>query len=229
MRNAIILCSGGIDSVVTSFYVKKRLNYDKLTILFFNYNQKSLKAERKYAKLTAKKIRAEFIEISLPELGKLSTSLLNIKGKSIKTNKKLLKNTKAQTLLWYVPARNHIFISYALALSDSLFIKNKIKSDIFLGFKCEGNNPYPDATKEFIREENKLAKSTVSKPLIQAPLIELDKEDIIMLGIKLGINLKDTFSCYINNNIHCGSCLSCALRKAGFYWSNKRDDTKYRN
>jgi 7-cyano-7-deazaguanine synthase len=227
-KNAIILCSGGIDSVTTSFYVKEKLKYDKLKILFFNYNQKSLNAERKFSKLTAKNIKADFIEIKLNELSKLSTSLINIKGKSPKLSAKDLKDTHNLTNKYYVPARNHIFISYALALSDKLFIKSRAKqrSDIFLGFKCEGNNPYQDTTIEFVKQANKIAQATLSKPKILTPLIDLDKEDIINLAFILNINLKDTHSCYVNNK-HCGSCLSCALRKAGFYWANQKDETEY--
>jgi len=227
IKNAIILCSGGIDSVTTAFYVKEKLKYPKLTLLFFDYNQKSLNSERKFSKLTAKNLKADFIEIKLQELNKLSTSLINIKGKHKRLSMKELKDTKAQTNDFYVPARNHIFISYALALADKLYLKNKTKSDIFLGFKNEGNNPYPDSTKEFAKNANKIAEATLSKPKILTPLIDLDKEDIINLAFILNVNLKHTHSCYISNK-HCGSCLSCALRKAGFYWANQQDNTEYK-
>jgi 7-cyano-7-deazaguanine synthase len=226
MKNAIILCSGGIDSATTAFYVKKKLNYDKIMILFFNYNQKSLNAERKCSKLISNKLKAKFIEISLKELSKLSTSLINLKGKTPKT--KSLKDTRNQSSLWYVPARNIIFLSYALSLADKMYLKTKQKSDIFLGFKCEGNNPYPDSTFEFAKNANKIAQATESKPKILTPLIDLDKEDIINLAVKFNVDLKETHSCYISN-VHCGTCLACMLRKAGFYWANQKDSTKYLN
>lgn len=229
MKNAIILCSGGIDSVVTAHHVKKNLNYDSIKILFFNYNQKSLKEERSASKYCAKNIKAEFIEIALPELYKLSTSLINIKGNANKIDKKDLKDTKKESKNWYVPARNLIFISYASALADSIFIKEKIKSDIFLGFKCEGADSYPDTTKDFVNKLNNLLSISSSYPIeVKAPLIEMDKEDIIITGLKLEVNLKKTFSCYSpKSNQHCGFCLACALRKHGFYWANKKDETVY--
>ena len=81
MRNAIVLCSGGLDSVVTAYYVRKRLRYDKIILLFFNYDQKNYKAERKYSKRNASDLNAKFIEIKLSELGKLSNSLINLNQK----------------------------------------------------------------------------------------------------------------------------------------------------
>jgi len=59
-------------------------------------------------------------------------------------------------------------------------------------------------------------------------LIEKDKEDIIILGKELGIDFKDTFSCYVGKEKHCGKCLACMLRKEGFYWSNIKDETEYK-
>ncbi|MDO8563634.1 MAG: 7-cyano-7-deazaguanine synthase [Nanoarchaeota archaeon] len=230
-KNAIILCSGGLDSVVTAHYVKNKLKYNSITILFFNYGQKALTEERKASKLCAKKIHAIFIEISLPELGNLSTSLINLPGKIVQIAKKDLKDTKQESKKWYVPCRNLIFLSYASALTDSEFIKNNIKSDIFIGFKCEGNDSYPDTTKEFIKKINSCLSTSCSFSIkIKAPLIEKDKEDIIILGNNLNVDLEKTFSCYSPKNAkHCGICLSCALRKEAFYWANMEDKTLYSN
>ncbi|MEK6889301.1 MAG: 7-cyano-7-deazaguanine synthase [Nanoarchaeota archaeon] len=228
-KQAIILCSGGLDSTVTAYHVKSLKKYNKIIILFFNYNQKSLIQERKFSKLTARSLNADFIEIKLNELNKISTSLINIKGKTQKVGKADLKDTKKESKKWYVPCRNLIFISYALAFADSSFMKYKNSSDIFLGFKCEGNDSYPDTTQDFVNQMNKLSKlSTESKSKILVPLIKMDKEDIINLGKKLNVNFKKTFSCYSpRNNIHCGICLACALRKYGFYWSGIKDPTSY--
>src|SRR3989344_8912856 len=97
MKNAIILCSGGLDSVVTAYYVKKKLNYKKLIILFFDYSQRTLKQEKKYSKLCSQDLNAEFEEIKLKWLGKISNSLLNKKNKLNKIAKKQLKNTKKES------------------------------------------------------------------------------------------------------------------------------------
>ncbi len=226
MRKAIVLCSGGLDSVVLSHYVKKKLKYKKILILFFNYGQKSLLPERKYSKLCALEIGADFKELKISELAKLSTSLINLPGKS-EISRKSLKNTKKESEKWYVPCRNLIFLSYALALADSLKIKENIVYDIFIGFKNEGSEPYPDTTKEFLNSINNISKKMKLKNKIYSPLINKDKEDIIKLGNKLRVDFKKTFSCYIGNKAHCGKCLACMLRKEGFYWANIQDQTIY--
>ena len=77
---------------------------------------------------------------------------------------------------------------------------------------------------------SKLVKvSTKLKTRIIAPLIKKDKDEIVLLGNKLGVNFKDTYSCYNGSKEHCGYCLACKLRKAGFYWANIKDPTKYKN
>jgi len=229
MKNAIILCSGGLDSVVTSHYVKKKLKYNKTIILFFNYKQRTLKQERKCSKLCAKQLNSYFYEIKLPFLAKISHSLININKIANKVTRKQLKNTKKESQNYYVPCRNIIFLTYAMALADSLFIKNKEIYDIFTGFKCEGKDPYPDTTSEFVKSINNLMKTIKIKGMIIAPLIKKDKDEIIKLGEKLKVNFKDTYSCYIGaGKKHCGTCLSCRLKQEAFYWANIKDSTNYK-
>src|SRR3990167_1104976 len=116
MKNAIILCSGGIDSVTTAHYVKKQLRYNKIIFLFFDYGQKTVNEERKYSRLNSKKLKAKFEEVKLNWLGKISNSLINRKGKIKKLKKTDLKNTEEESKNWYVPCRNTVFITHALAL-----------------------------------------------------------------------------------------------------------------
>ncbi len=225
-KNAIVLCSGGLDSVVTSYYVRKK--YNKIIILFFNYNQRSLIEERKSSKKCAKELGAEFREIELKWLGDISGSLINKKGKIGKMQRADLKDTKKESEKFYVPCRNTIFLTYALALAESLMIKEKEKYNVFVGFKCEGSESYPDTTPKFVSEMNKLSKISTKGFKIIAPLIEMDKEDIVLLGRKLGVDLGNTFSCYApKNGKQCGFCLACMLRKQGFYWAGIEDGTEY--
>ena len=231
-KNAIILCSGGLDSAVVSYYVKKRLNYGKIIILFFDYNQRTLKQERTASKKIAKETRGEFREIRLPELHKISLSLINKKKKVKKVKRKQLKDTKKECEKYYVPCRNIVFLIHALALAESFYIKDKEIYDLFTGFKCEGKEAYPDTTPEFVKQMNKLREiSTGVKGKIIAPLIKKDKDEIIRLGEKLGVKFRDTFSCYVGgDNLieHCGYCLSCRLRQEAFYWMNLKDPTRYK-
>jgi len=227
MKNSIILCSGGIDSVTTAYYAKKRVGYKEMIILFFNYAQKSLKQERECSKDCAKILDAEFMEIELGWLGNISQSLINKKGKIKKLERKQLKNTRQESDKYYVPCRNTVFLVYALALAESLYIKNKEKYDILVGFKNEGKESFPDTTPEFVRKMNELAEISTKGFRIIAPLIEKDKEDIIILGKEIGVDFNKTHSCYVKNK-HCGKCLACMLRKEGFYWANVQDTTKYK-
>ncbi|MDO8460293.1 MAG: 7-cyano-7-deazaguanine synthase [Nanoarchaeota archaeon] len=228
MKKAIVLCSGGLDSIVTAHYVKKRLGYDKIVVLFFNYNQKALKKEREFSKRCAKELKAEFREIKIHELAKLSDSLINKGDNSKIRNKKGVGNTVKESEQWYVPCRNAVFLMYALALAESNYVREKKKSDIFVGFKNEGKEPFPDATQEFVNKMNSVSKEMCSNYFkIHAPLIRKDKEDIIILGLKLGVDFNKTFSCYVGLRRHCGECLACRLRKKGFCWANIEDPTNY--
>jgi len=226
MKNAIVLCSGGIDSVTTAYYVKKSLKYDDLVFLFFDYNQKTAKYEERFSRFHARKLNADFEKIKLPYLGRLSTSLIHKKGSRETKREELKKLSGKQTADWYVPYRNTIFLSYALALADSLYIRENKKYDIFTGFICEGSGNFPDTTFDYVKEINKLGKFGMAKFEVRSPLIKLDKDEVIKLGLKLGIDYTKTISCFVALN--CGVCLNCRLRQEAFYWANFRDKTKYK-
>lgn len=221
MKHAIILCSGGIDSVTTAHLIKRK--YSGKTILFFDYGQKSLRTEERCSRKCAENIDADFKKIKLPWIKEISDSLINKIGKVKKLKKEDLKNTKKESKKWYVPCRNLVFLSSAFSLAESFG-----GADIFVGFKFDAEGGYPDTTQKFVDEINKLAKISCSKKIkLFAPLIKKDKEDIIKLGGKLGVNFRQTHSCYIQNKKHCGYCLACQLRKQGFYWAGVEDTTEY--
>ena len=222
-KNAIILCSGGLDSVVTAYYIKKRLNYQNILILFFNYDQRALIQERKNAKKCAGNLNGQFHEI---RLDMKATPLVNktIKFKEMTRNQ--LKNTQKESDKFYVPFRNMVFITHALNFIDSLKNSEEVYN-LFLGFKSEGKESYPDTTKEFVSKMNNLLKIYKYRGKILAPLINKDKDEIISLGEKLGVSFKDTYSCHKGAKKHCGTCLACALRKEAFYWANVSDPTQY--
>ena len=100
--------------------------------------------------------------------------------------------------------------------------------DIIIGLKNEGEAHFKDTTERFIKKINNLVKDATNDGdyEIIAPLIKLDKPEVIKLGEKLKIPFELTYSCYIENG-HCGKCLNCMLRKKGFYWAGVKDPTKY--
>lgn len=231
-KHAIVLCSGGIDSVTTAHYIKKNLGYSNITILFVDYGQKSAEKERECAKKCANDIRAGFKEIGMKWLGEISTALLNKQGTFKELSEEELNDAekeKAQDKLWWVPCRNTLFLAAALAHAESAYISNNIKLDIFVGFKNEGLAFFKDQTPEFLAKINEFQKNCTldGNYKIIAPLIEKDKEDIILLAKELGVDLKNTFSCYTGKEKHCGKCLACKSRQKGFYWANIEDSTDY--
>lgn len=215
-KTAIVLCSGGLDSVVCLYLVKKRLKYNDIHVLFFNYGQNSLKNERKFSRYHSKRLNSIFKEINIP----ITKANLTSNPKKIPKNKNL-KDTSKESNFWHVPGRNTLFISYALSYAESL--NKKRKADIFLGFKCEGHEPYPDTTKEYVDNFNALIKNlTKYRVSIKAPLIDLDKENIILLGEKLNINYDKTWSCYLSGKNSMPILLGMQAKKSGFLLGRKR-------
>ena len=240
MQNAIILLSGGLDSSTLAYYVKHKIKPKSITALFFDYNQRNSKQEEYCAKFIANKIGAKFKKINLKWLGDISTSLINSKSKLPKINERDLtsfRKGKKEILNYWVPCRNSLFLISALAHAEAEFISKNKQYSVYIGLKSEGRLPMKDATPEFIKEINKLAKQSTLKGnfKILAPFINKDKDEIIRIGNKLKLSYIYTFSCYSSSGfkkkipLHCGTCESCLLRNKGFYWANVKDPSLYKN
>ena len=228
MKNAIVLCSGGLDSVVAAYSIKNK--YDKLKFLFFDYGQRALKEEEFCSKEIAKKLKADFVKIELKWLGEISTALLNKEVSFPETTDKDLEDGKKDIENWYVPGRNSIFIINATAFAEAESIKNKEKYDIIVGFENEGAGHFKDTTESFVKKINELSKEATEGFQVIAPLIKLDKTEVVKLGKKLKVPFELTYSCYIGSNeklSHCGKCLNCKLRQKGFYWAGVEDNSLY--
>ena len=228
MKNAIILCSGGLDSVVTAYYVKDK--YSKLKFLFFDYGQRSLKEEEYCSREIAKKLNVEFIKIELKWLGEISTAMLNKDVKIKETTDKDLEDGKKDIVNWYVPCRNSIFLINAIAFADSEFLKKKERYDVVVGFENEGEGHFKDTTESFVKKVNELSEEATEGFEVIAPLIKKDKTEVVKLGKELKVPFELTYSCYVGSKdklTHCGKCLNCKLRQKGFYWAGVEDRSKY--
>ena len=224
MRNskkAIILLSGGLDSA-TTLAIAKKLGFDCYA-LSFNYKQRHM-SELNAAKNVAKKLKLtehKIIEIDLTQIG----------GSSLTDSKIDVPNspTKGKPIT-YVPARNTMFLSYALAWAEVIG-----SSDIFIGVNAVDYSGYPDCRPEYIEAYEKLAALATKAGVegigfkIHAPLIKLSKSEIIKEGLALGVDFSQTVSCYQANDMGfaCGLCDSCMFRKEGFDSAGVSDPTKY--
>lgn len=234
MANAIVLCSGGLDSVILAHYLKKIQKIEKLKLIFLNYNQKALNEELFCVKKAAEELDADLKIIDVKWLGKISTSLIN---KEANENEIKNINKEEELISWYVPCRNSLFLLIGLAIAESEFISKNEKYDIYLGIKYEGELQFKDTTPEFLEQMNKTAEFCTQDGNYKfiAPFLNKDKEELIKIAEGLGVNLKNTYSCYIGKGfeneipVHCGICGGCKSRKKGFKFSDVEDVSVYGN
>ncbi len=225
MRKAISVLSGGLDcTVATSVYAK---DYD-IHAITFNYGQKSFKRELKAAKEICKKMNWSHEVIDLPWLSKISTSSLNtsedIPEVSFDDLDDLEKSSETASSVW-VPARNMVFTSIATSYAEALGAKI-----IIVGWDAEEAATFPDNSKEFLDTFNELIDvGSPDKIRIEAPAIDLNKEEIVKLGVEVGAPMDLSYSCYKGGDKHCGVCESCMRRKRAFKNLGIEDLSEYEN
>lgn len=214
-RKAVILVSGGLDST-TCLAIAKQQGFDlyALTLSYGQRHKVELAAARKVAKAYGVKEHLE-LEVPLTAFGGSALTDKKIKVPKQRSLKAMGKGIPPT----YVPARNTVFLSMALAWAEVLGAQ-----DIFIGVNALDYSGYPDCRSEFIRAYERLAKLATKKGVegkwhlkIHTPLIRLSKAQIIQTGLKLGVNYRMTWSCYDpNKGKPCGRCDSCLLRQKGF-------------
>ena len=215
MRNAVVLLSGGLDSATTLAIVKER-QYNPYCISF-NYGQKQL-IELQHAKKVKENIASDaqhlILEIDLKIFGQSAiTDDIDVPKNRIKNN------VLTDIPVTYVPARNTIFLSYALAYAEVL-----PANDIFIGANVLDYSGYPDCRPAYIESYNILANLALSRTVrgekmtIHTPLMQLNKTQIIQEGLRLGVDYSHTFSCYSPSTDHysCGKCDACTIRMNAF-------------
>lgn len=223
-KKAIVLLSGGLDSA-TVLAMAKDQGFDCYA-LSFRYGQRHA-VELDCAAQIAQSIGATEHRTLSIDLGRLGGSALTDPTIQVPHEPSHTEDIPVT----YVPARNTIFLSYALAWAEVLRC-----FDIFIGVNALDYSGYPDCRPEFIAAYEKMAnlatKASVSgdcKLTIHTPLIELTKAQIIQQGLKLGVDYSMTSSCYDpdSGGIACGTCDSCRLRLKGFKEANTDDPKQY--
>lgn len=220
-KRALILLSGGLDSITVLAQAVQQ-GY-ACYALSFDYGQKQ-RAELVAAANIAK--RYNVLEHKIINLG-----LASIGGSALTDTDIAVPNTLQTGIpVTYVPARNTLFLSFALAWAEVLHVH-----DIFIGVNAVDYSGYPDCRPEFIAAFQQLAnvatKAGVEGQLttIHTPLIALSKAEIIQLGTRLGVDYQQTVSCYSADaeGKACGVCDACRLRKVGFEQAGMADPTRY--
>jgi 7-cyano-7-deazaguanine synthase len=227
MKKAIVLLSGGLDST-TTLAIAKNLGFE-IHALSFSYGQRH-KIELEAAKTIALEAKVAQHKIAQIDLRLFGHSALT---DNIAVPKNQLNQNK-EIPITYVPARNTIFLSFALAFGETI---NAF--DIFIGTNAIDYSNYPDCRSEFIAAFEKMANLACAATVenkgsfkIHTPLAQMSKAQIIETGLKLGVDYSQTHSCYdpiVENNLvkPCGKCDSCLLRIAGFQALNKKDPLHY--
>ena len=225
-RRAVVLLSGGLDSATAlAIAVEQAYEPYALTLRYGQRHEREVDAARRVAK-AMRVIRHVVADVDLRAFG----------GSALTADLEVPKSGRAvadseDIPITYVPARNTIFLSMALAWAEVLRA-----SDIFIGVNAVDYSGYPDCRPEFLDAFEGLAALGTKagfegrRPFrIHAPLIDLTKAEIIQRGLALGVDYGMTRSCYDpdESDAACGECDSCRLRLTGFAAAGARDPVRY--
>ena len=228
-QNAVVLFSGGLDSVTCLYWAKA--NYANVTAVSFNYGQRhnsELNAAKKIA--ATAQVNHRIIDIDLAQLGGSALTDASLVVPDAKQTDFSDNQHNDSIPITYVPARNTIFLSYALALAEVTQ-----SNAIVIGVNAVDYSGYPDCRPEYIEAFENMANLATKAGVmgnhlhIATPLLHLSKAEIIKLGVSLGVDYVLTVSCYRadSEGRACGHCDSCYLRQQGFLQAEIDDPTIY--
>ena len=220
MNNAIVLLSGGLDSVVSLAIIKQYC--ENILALTFNYGQKSFKYEKLAAEKIARHYNIDHKIVDLDWLSEISTSALNTEDDIPFFQKEDIDNSEITTVssksVW-VPNRNALFINIAACYADAMNYDM-----IVFGANKDEAETFKDNSISFVNAINStLSNSTSYNVKVIAPFIYKTKKEIVEDGVRLNVPFNMIYSCYSGEAVHCGHCESCVrLRKA--LEENNRND-----
>ncbi len=227
LQKAVVLLSGGLDSATTLAIARSEgFECYALTFRYGQRHAREIEAARKVA------ASMKVLEHRIIEIDPTAFAGSALTDRTIEVPKDNPDPTDETSIpVTYVPARNTIFLSYALALAEALNI-----FDIFIGVNATDYSGYPDCRGEFIAAYEKTANLATAAAIegrgvyrIHTPIIEMTKAEIIRTGTDLGVDYSLTHSCYdpTDDGKNCGRCDSCKLRLKGFAQAGLTDPTRY--
>lgn len=222
-KKAIVLLSGGLDSATVLAIANQDFDCHALS---FDYGQRSM-SEINAAQKLVESMGASFQVIRIDD-GVMTGSALT--DQSIAVPEDVEGDLSDEIPVTYVPARNTLFLSYALAVAEVMS-----SQDIFIGVNAVDYSGYPDCRPEFIEAYEVMANLATKAGVegnhltIHTPLIDKTKAEIVKIGDDLGVDYALTVSCYQANDQGeaCGHCDSCQLRRKGFEDAGVTDPTRY--
>jgi len=222
-KKAISVLSGGLDSIVATSLLAKDYEVHALT---FDYGQRSAEVEIKSSMAICEELGMEHTVIKLPWLAQLGKSVLTSEGeipqlKMDELDDKELCDETARKV--WVPGRNVVFTAIALSFAEA-----EGAEKIIVGWDLEEAATFPDNSPEFLEAFNRLLEiGSLDEVEIEAPLIHMNKEEIVKLGNEIKAPMDLSYSCYIGEEKHCGTCESCMRRKRAFKTAGIEDRTEY--
>ncbi|HLF58519.1 MAG TPA: 7-cyano-7-deazaguanine synthase QueC [Alphaproteobacteria bacterium] len=225
-KKAVVLVSGGLDSATVLAVAREQgFACHALTIQYGQRHAAEIAAARRVASALGA-VRHVVSDIDLRAFGgsALTADIAVPKGRS-------MDEISHGIPITYVPARNTIFLAFALAWAEALGAR-----DIFIGVNAVDYSGYPDCRPEYIAAFERMANLATKAGVegdtrfsIRTPLIAMTKAEIIRLGVKLGLDYGLTVSCYDPgaNGEACGTCDACILRRKGFAEAGLRDPARY--
>lgn len=217
--DCVCIVSGGLDSVTLLHYLRKKINREPAAITF-QYGQRHLK-EVALAEEQASLLKLIHKTVDITPLAELwfSSSLID-NHLSIPSAADVEPNSQPST---YVPNRNMIFLSLAIAWAETIGVK-----EVYYGAQKHSIYGYWDTTPEFVEYTNNVYKLSPNHIRIVAPFLNFAKEDILRIGIELGVDYSKTWSCYAGDEIACGICPTCVERLKAFEALGVADPVPYR-
>ena len=216
MKKAVVLLSGGLDSATTLWLARKNHETHCLVFDYAQRHSREISTAKKIAALSGSACR--IVKLRLPETADSLTS----------RNKPLPLDRRASEIgkhipSTYVPARNIIFLSFALSYAEVLRAQA-----IFIGANAVDFSGYPDCTPAFLGAFRRVMKTgvkpaTAARLKLMAPLLYKTKKQIVLAAKRLGVPIELTWSCYGGGKKPCGRCDSCIIRKKAFREAGMKD------